>query len=67
MKCSINDVLAKVNILHDIFSLKMLFVLDINECEVSPNICEQKCVNVQGSYYVSVIKVNDLKLLCFCI
>ncbi|CAF4420087.1 unnamed protein product, partial [Adineta steineri] len=24
---------------------------DINECELSPNICEQKCINIQGSYY----------------
>ncbi|CAF4679006.1 unnamed protein product, partial [Rotaria socialis] len=27
------------------------FCEDINECEISPNTCEQRCINVQGSYY----------------
>lgn len=26
---------------------------DVDECQQSPNICDQKCINVQGSYYVS--------------
>lgn len=25
---------------------------DANECEITPNVCEHKCINVQGSYYV---------------
>lgn len=28
-------------------------LLDVDECNSTPQICEQKCVNVQGSYFVS--------------
>ena len=27
--------------------------VDVDECKQSPDTCEQKCINVQGSYYVS--------------
>ncbi len=27
--------------------------LDIDECQLTPDTCEQKCINVQGSYYVN--------------
>jgi hypothetical protein len=32
---------------------------DVDECQLSPNICEQKCINVQGSYYVRLIKGDE--------
>ncbi len=44
---------------------RIKILLDIDECQTSPDTCEQKCINVQGSYYVNWFLIYKKKIVPF--
>jgi hypothetical protein len=63
IRCWLNERSAKVNRAKRITSpLVIRSTSDIDECQTMPDTCEQKCINVQGSYYVNHSIRGDRRL-----